>query len=123
MSSKLSESNEKNLEKKKLDVQNESFGVQRAIERDGKTLILKDQSTCMLDKMSTFCSVSVQCGQYEDEEDGKKEGISRMGIFHFNPNNYFGFRGDVFYNNQQVFVAQPKIPDCFMNSDKNRSNL
>ena len=120
MSTKLSESNEKNSEKNNLDIQNEFIDAQRTIERDGKSLVLKDQSTCMLEKMSTFCSVSVQCGQNEDEDDSKKEGNSRIGIFHFNPNNYFGFRGDVFYNNRQVFVAQPKIPDCFMNPEKKK---
>lgn len=117
MSTKLNEDNEKIQDKGKIEMHSENYCVQRSVERDGKTLILKDQSTCTVDNISTFCSIATQCGQSEDE-DKQKDSQSMAGIFHFNPNNYFGFRGDVFYNSGQVFVAQPKIPDYSMCFEK-----
>lgn len=96
--------------------------AQRVIEINGKSITLVDESTNTSEKISTFCSISIQCGGEESDPANSKDRFGSLNLFHFNPNNYFGFKGDVFYNSSgQVFSAQPTMPDYPMALGKNNN--
>ena len=95
--------------------------TQRVIEINGKSIILIDESTNTSEKISTYCSISIQCGGEDSESGNSKDRFGSLNLFHFNPNNYFGFKGDIFYNSSgQVFSAQPTMPDFPMALGKNK---
>jgi hypothetical protein len=98
---------EKGKQDKDVDISQKNT---RVLEINGKSVVFVDESTNTIEKISTFCSIGLQCGGSSNEEE-QKDLFGHLGIFHFNPNNFFGFKGDVFFNGN-VFTAQPTMPDC-----------
>ena len=74
-------------------------------EANAVRVVSKEDKCCGLD-IRADVSIGIQVGE-EIERSQKSTDFKLRSI---NPNNFYGLRGDVFYQASQ-FVAQPKIPD------------
>lgn len=78
--------------------------------RDVKIISLEDRSTNTISKIQAGISVAIQYNwETSDAIEEKSSSNSGILMMHFNPNNYYGLKGDVFYNSQaQIFTPQSK---------------
>ena len=105
---------EKNYEKKtiQLFLPDKSSNItenRREVIRDGKTFKLADNSTNTIPSIKTVISTGVQYNWENPNEivENDEKTNSNLYLMHFNPNNLYGLRGDVFYNSK-VFSAQSR---------------
>ena len=113
----------KNKEKKVKDkkdttdtmVQQDSFiggeENKREVFRDGRAVQLVDRATNTASIIKAQVSIALQFNWECPDQEEKKVEDNDSGIYmlHFNPNNVYGLKGDVFYNSRgRVFSAQPR---------------
>lgn len=100
-------------------------GEKRQLIKDGKIVELVDRANNTMLTMQVGTSIAVQYN-YEQIEDIESKGRSLSShMMPFNPNNFYGLKGDVFYNSScKVFGAQSRNSDFVKNFnyiiDKNK---
>lgn len=87
--------------------------IEREVFRDGKYIKYIDRGTNASYDVKAVISIGVQFGSdYNQNNQSNKEKDWNLHMMHFNPNNVYGLRGDVFYNSRaNIFSAQPRISE------------
>lgn len=89
-------------------------GQKRQVERDGKIVELMDKANNTNLTMQAGINVGVQYNFDQLSDSEIKSRSSSMHMMPFNPNNFYGLKGDVFYNSSsKVFSAQPRNSGIF----------
>lgn len=86
---------------------------QREIIRDGKVIHITNKST-NTNSLRAVVSVGVQFNWESPDQDFEEKTSETSGLymFHFNPNNVYGLKGDIFYNSTaKVFSAQSRTKE------------